>query len=483
VINLPQALTNIVNVTVQVSPLSVVNSAFNLGLIIGSSAVISTINRVKVYSGTDDMLANGWIGTEPEYLAAQIYFSQKPRPNKVAIGRQDLAPALIANPTAAPTLATVTVGGVLPAATYYVRYSWVSPNGETMVSPEANIITTGTTSTVTVTIPALPAGATLSGIYIGTAVGTGTKQGTTATTSYTQSAALVAGAAAPGTNTTNTAETPVIAVAACRSSNTDWYAVYVCDSAKTNILTVAAYIETATPLSVYFYDTRDAEVLAGTAGNVMATLQTLKHHRSWGQYSTPLYAAASAMGYAMGANTGLANSAYTLAYKSEPGILPEVLNTTQANTILGYNGNIYTSYGASYNLLVQGTMADGVSFDEVLNIDVLTNAVQTAIMNALTSAPKVPQTEDGVSLLVSAITVPCSEARNRGAIAPGVWKAGPILGLKTGDTLSTGYMVLADSLANQSQADRDARKSPPIYVAIKMAGAIEHIVIGIIVNR
>ena len=57
------------------------------------------------------------------------------------------------------------------------------------------------------------------------------------------------------------------------------------------------------------------------------------------------------------------------------------------------------------------------------------------------------------------------------------------MNLKTGDALSTGYMVLADTLANQSQADRDARKSPPIYVAVKMAGAIEHVVIGIVVNR
>lgn len=190
------------------------------------------------------------------------------------------------------------------------------------------------------------------------------------------------------------------------------------------------------------------------------------------------------MGYAMGANTGLANSAFTLAYKPEVGVVPEPLTTTQFKTIIGYNGNVYTNYGASYNLLVNGTMADGVPFDEVLNLDVLTNDIQTSVMNALTTAgPKVPQTEEGVSLLVSAITVPCSNARTRGVIAPGVWKGAPVLNLRTGDTLSMGYMVLADRLTNQSQADRDARKSPPIYVAVKLAGAIEHVVIGVVVNR
>jgi hypothetical protein len=366
-----QSLSNIVNVTVQVSPLSAVNSGFNLGLIVGTSAVISDAIRVKEYSGTDDMLSDGWVGTEHEYLAAQIYFSQIPRPNKVAIGRWD---------------------------------------------------NTGT-------------------------------------------------------------ETAVAAITACRAANTDWYAVYLCDAVKADVLAVAAYIESVTPLAVFFYDTKDADVEAGTSGNVMDTLKTSKRHRTFGQYSTSSYAAVAAMGYAMGANTGIANSAYTLAYKSEVGITPEALTTQQFNTILGYNGNVYTNYGATYDLLVQGTMADGVHFDEVLNLDVLTNDIQTSVMNALTKAPKIPQTEEGISLLVTAITDPCEAARTRGVIAPGIWKGAPVLGLKTGDTLSTGYMVLADSLANQSQADRDARKSPPIYVPIKLAGAMEHVVIGVIVNR
>lgn len=367
-----QSLSDIVRVTVQVSPLSAVNNTFDMGLIVGKSTVIAAATRVKVYSGTDDMLSDGWVGTEPEYLAAQMYFSQRPRPNKVAIGRWD---------------------------------------------------------------------------------GTGT-------------------------------ETAVKAISACREANTDWYAAYLCGAAKADIIAISEYIETASPLSVFFYDTKDTEVPAGTAGNVMETLQKAKRHRTFGQYcSTTANAAVAAMGYAMGANTGLANSAFTLAYKSEVGVQPEALTTQQINTILGYNGNVYTNYGATYNLLVRGAMADGVHFDEVLNLDVLTTDIQTSVMNALTTGPKIPQTEEGVSLLVTAITAPCEAARTRGVIAPGVWKGAPVLSLKTGDTLSTGYMVLADSIANQSQADRDARKSPPIYVPIKMAGAIEHVVIGVVVNR
>ena len=36
------------------------------------------------------MLAAGFTVNSPEYIAAQIYFSQTPAPNEIAIGRQDL---------------------------------------------------------------------------------------------------------------------------------------------------------------------------------------------------------------------------------------------------------------------------------------------------------------------------------------------------------------------------------------------------------
>jgi hypothetical protein len=368
---LTQPLSSIVDVSITVSPLSVVNSGFNVGLIIGKSTKITPVVRTKIYASPDAMIADGWVGTEPEYLAAIVYFSQSPRPSKLVIGRWD---------------------------------------------------------------------------------GTG-------------------------------AETAAQAVTACRASSNDWYAAYVTGAVKADIIAVSALVEAMSPTSVFFYDTADAEVLAGTTNNVMDTIHKANAHRSFGQYSTSSNAAVAAMGYAMGANTGLANSAYTLAYKKEVGITPEVLTSTQLNTILGYKGNVYTNYGAAYDLLVQGTMADGVSFDEVLNLDVLKNNIQTAIMNALTGSTKIPQDESGVSQLVATITDPCNSARIRGIISPGIWKAAPILGLATGDTLSTGYMILAESLANQSQTDRDARKSPPIYVATKLAGAMEHVVIGVVVNR
>jgi microcystin-dependent protein len=101
------------------------------------------------------------------------------------------------NPGTAPTLSlSANAGSTLAAGTYYVVYSWVTANGETLYSPEASLaVTTG--NNLVVTIPALPTGVTSANIYMSTSTGTETKQGSTSTTTYTRSTAISAGTALP----------------------------------------------------------------------------------------------------------------------------------------------------------------------------------------------------------------------------------------------------------------------------------------------
>lgn len=273
------------------------------------------------------------------------------------------------------------------------------------------------------------------------------------------------------------------AVTACRTKNSEWYAVSCCGATKADILAVAAYIETAVPSSVLFYTTDDVADKAGSADGVLKTLQSLSRRRSIGQYSTTADAVCSIMGYAMGANTGLANSAYTLAYKQEPGVPPEDLSLSDVSAIKGVNGNVYINRGNTYNLFEQGVMADGIPFDEIINLDVLANDIQLSVMDLLAGYTKVPQTEAGVALIISSITAPCRRAVSTGFIAPGVWNGPSILTLNTGDTLSDGFMILSEAVASQSIADRAARKAPPIYVLLKLAGAIENVIISVVVDR
>ena len=368
------SLTDDVNVIINLSPIATPRNAFDLGLIVGPTDVITTEDRVQEYTNVDDMLTDGFTATDPEYLAALLYFAQSPQPTKVLIGRQDADSS----------------GG-----------------GESLLE----------------------------------------------------------------------------AIQACRIINGEWYPVFPCDATKADIEEIALYVETAVPSTVLFALTSDAEVLANTAGNIAKTLTAANYRRTLLQYSTTDYAAAAIMGYAMGANTGLINSAYTLKFKQEVGVTAEVLTSTQVTNIEADNCNVYVNRGSYYDMLEQGVMADATFFDEVINLDKLANDIQLNIMDALYQNPKVPQTEGGMGILKSTIIEANEQALKIGFIAPGIWTGSTILGLKTGDTLLDGYAILSEPIADQAQADREAREAPAIYNCIKLAGSVHSAVIQVNVNR
>jgi hypothetical protein len=113
----------------------------------------------------------------------------------------------VADPTQAPTLSASGSGSSLAAGTYYVQYTWVTANGETMTSPEGNItITSG--QDIVVTIPSLPFGATQANVYIGTTSGGEYRQSNTTVTTYTQHTSLLTNTATSASRTTNTAVVP-----------------------------------------------------------------------------------------------------------------------------------------------------------------------------------------------------------------------------------------------------------------------------------
>jgi hypothetical protein len=64
-------------------------ASFNLGLVLGTSAVISTTTRVVVYSSLAEMIDAGFSTSSEEYLSATRYFAATSQPSQIAIGRWD----------------------------------------------------------------------------------------------------------------------------------------------------------------------------------------------------------------------------------------------------------------------------------------------------------------------------------------------------------------------------------------------------------
>lgn len=84
-------------------------------------------------------------------------------------------------------------------------------------------------------------------------------------------------------------------------------------------------------------------------------------------------------------------------------------------------------------------MSSGDFFDERHGLDWLQNYVQTNLYNLLyTSTTKVPQTDAGVTRLLSNVEQSMDQSVTNGLVAAGVWNGGPIGQLDSGDTLTKG---------------------------------------------
>ncbi|EMF1614084.1 DUF3383 family protein [Escherichia coli] len=253
-----------------------------------------------------------------------------------------------------------------------------------------------------------------------------------------------------------------------------------------DLISVSAAIESATVSRILAITSSEADILSSAVETDLATkLKAAKYSRTYIQYSsTSPYAALSAFGRAFTVNFTGSNTTITLKFKQLPGITYETIGTSQANALEAKNCNVYVYYENDTAILEQGVMCNGDFFDERHGLDWLQNAVQTADYNTLyTSTTKIPQTDAGTTTRIANIEKVLDVADKNGLFAPGIWTGGPMGQLGTGDTLTKGYYTWADTVDNQLQTDREARKGVPIQVAAKLSGAVHYGDVAITVVR
>jgi hypothetical protein len=399
-------LSDTVNVSINVGPVSKVRSTFDLNLIIGKSNVISENTRLKIFSSTDDMLIAGFTKDSPEYRAASIYFAQSPSPRRVAIGRWG-----------------------------FKKISESTETNEDATDPQIVSAFTDVFGDDDITDEE--------------------------------------------TDPTLERESIIEAISACRSANTEWYACFICDASDNEILLAAKYIEGCSPKSSLFYNTKSESNRTGLESSIANILKNKNYQRTIGMYSTDDYSHVAAMAYC----AAHSDTAYDLNNKSLKAIKTEDLLQGDVSILRGENLNYFVNRGSVYNVYEKGKCANGTFFDELMNLDMLENELQTAAMDTYVNNPKIPQTNPGVDTVTIALVPVLNKFVSKGFIAPGVWNAAPILDVNTGDILPTGYKIITDSVDDQSQSDRESRKSPDTYVLVKLAGSIQTASIGVYVNR
>ena len=476
-------LNPVVNIIVNLSTISAPRKAFDLACLMGDiPAGVSDFDnaRVVTYDSIDSMLEAGFTAADRIYNAASLIFGQQKTPPRVMIGKTSTISiagsntyTLTANATAGDTVAFD--GTTITAGTDFAV-------GTTMQATAVNIAAALAGKTAINSVYAVTVDDGIITVTEKTPGGGNTPVAMVPTGTL----AITNGTA---TTSNNRAETPLETVQACRGADGEWYAgIYCKDMTDVQILEVAQYIESCAPDSIFAFTTDERAVYDPQDGGIFSMLQALNYRRTIGQYSTSHPdAIAAIIGWAMGAMTGTAISAYTIAYKTEMGVMAEnymqTFTTNMVDAIKKFDGNVYINRGEYYDIFEEGKMFDSSWFDEIIFIDKFKNDCQLALMDILVADNKVPQTESGMTRLKNAIQIECENLNRIGFIAEGVWKGRDVLNLSYGDALPGGYFIQSESINDQSQADRDARKAPPIYVSLKLAGAIHHVTVQVDVNR
>lgn len=439
-------LSDIVNVQVTLDPTAAATRNFGALLIIGDSSKIPDASNAVLFSDLSSV-GETFAVTDPEYLAATLFFAQSPQPSTLYIANFTKATESV---TATAT-STVSDGAVTGFT--------ISNGGSGYTSaPNVTITGVGTGATATATVS--------SGVVTAITI-------VDAGTGYT-SAPTVQIDAPPTVDQTAGLTQRVNDLA---SASADWYGLAIAMDGmpiNSDMVAVAQQVEAFNPPRTLWVTTQEIGAVQSDSTNDLAYLMNEANvSRTWVQYSTSSpYAAVSAFARIATVDYTGSNTTITLKFKDEPDISGEVLTIAEYSVLAAKKCNVFATYQNGTSIIIEGYMADGTWADTRIGVDAYQNALQTAGFNLLTSQPKIPQTDAGMATIKATYDQTSQVYVTNGLFAPGIWD-GPAFGaLKTGATLNDGYYIYCPSVSSQSAADRAARKAVVMQIACKLAGAV-----------
>jgi hypothetical protein len=493
------SINRLINVSVNLGPAAAQMQNTSTLLILGSSDIIDPTERFRNYTSLAGVAAD--FGTSaPEYAAANLYYQQAPQPISLQIGRW--AQAATAGQLRGGLLSTaqqsLAIWNAITTGAFKVAIDGAAAADITGLNFSGAANLNAVAALIQTALQVAHAGMTCvwNSVYNRFEIKSGT----------TGAASSVSFLTAPGSGTDISATlgmtatfsgsylAPGIAAESALAAATlfdvdygqGWYALTILGASDADHTSVAAYIEAATNKHIYGVSTQASGVLSSVSTTDIAYLLAhLAYKRTVVQYSsTTAYAVCSLLGRILTVDYSGNNTVITLMYKQEPGIVAETLNSTQIDALEAKNCNVFVAYNNSTAIIEKGVVASGEFLDIITGTDWLSLDIQTAIYNLLyTSTTKIPQTDAGNQLIATAIEAECSRAVRNGLLAPGIWTVGGFGSLNQNDFLPKGFYVFAPLAAQQSTADRAARKSVAIQVAAKLAGAIHTVNVVINVNR
>lgn len=171
------------------------------------------------------------------------------------------------------------------------------------------------------------------------------------------------------------------------------------------------------------------------------------------------------------------DSTLTMKFKQLTGIEPSPISETQLSALESRRINCYVAIGNSSREVREGVQGNSSWFtDSLVNLDNFAEELQVEVYNVFLRNKKVPYTNGGQNLLVSAATKICKRYTSNGTFAP---RDVETTGNETGLETLPATDIRPAAVSGATISDRARRLAPPIAVTAYEAGAFHKIVLNV----
>ena len=434
-------LDRIVNVQISLNTVGVTREGFSTAIIVGEHS--HYLERVRTYTDIDEMIADGFNGTEMLFLAAQDFFSQTPRQRRVKIGRRKCN-----------TL--IQVANVLPGGTYTILVLTEDSYGNTVTTSYSFTNTAGGTDVDILNGLAAEVANDASSVIQAVVNGNSlTILPRTGDEYALQVSSELYTNAIPSTETI--AETME---AICADDN-DFYGIALMSRDQNDILAMAAWTEAHRKI----FGTAIAEDGAKVSTNITDTgylLMQNNYYRTFWYYHSDAgsdFPECAVMARCFSILPG----GETWANKRLAGVQADGLTETEFNAIKGKNGNTFEKF-RNVSITQRGITAAGEWIDVIRFRDWLQEEITTRVFDALVNNDKIPYTDAGIAIIENQIRAALEMGQKRGGIAPNE--------IDEDGKQNYGYTVSVPLASSVSAGQKASRILEDVKFTARLAGAI-----------
>lgn len=436
------ALDQVVKINISQNSAPIQQASFSIPLIMGPT--VPTTGIVSAYTSPAAMLTNGYTTSSPEYIYALEMFEQALTPTEFLVGKRTTAVDQVS--TATPDISSQAIQHYIETIAG-VPYDFTSD-----ASPTAAEVVTGLIALINAdsNCPALASGTN-------TLILTAKVAGAGFTASGSTNLPTVV------TTASNGIQNDIIAVSAI---NNLWYGLCITEGTDADVLQASALIESLKKIYIAISDS--SAIPTSSSTDVASVLKSKDYSRTGLIYTVPANVNEGKEAAWLGGQLPAVPGSNNWAYKTLVGCTPDVLSDNAQAILIGdpvagiqgKNVNIYQTLGGA-NVTQMGTMAGGQFIDITVGIDWLDATLQSNVFQALTSSAKIPYTDKGTGILISAV---------KAAIDLGVAN-----GLIDGDS---PILISAPPVLSVPTSQRANRIAPTISFSCRLAGAFNAVIVN-----